>query len=98
MPAKLTKELIRVAAVEAGRRFTARVTFTDGTEREIDLQPYLHGPVFAPIRRSRRAFRQLRVEGGTIAWPNGADIDPDVLYHGRVPAWAETPKPAAAPA
>jgi len=40
--------------------------------------------VFAPLR-DPAYFAQVRVdpELGTVAWPNGADLDPDVLY-GRI--------------
>jgi hypothetical protein len=38
-----------------------------------------------------RVFRSVKVKEGTIAWDNGADIDPDVLYYGLTPAWAEEP-------
>jgi hypothetical protein len=70
--------------------FHARVTFSDGTEREIDLWPYVnHGGVFEPIRTNPAFFEQMRVENDTIAWPNGADIDPDVLYLGLPPGASE---------
>ena len=69
--------------------FHVRVEFEDGTERELDLQPYLHGPVFEPIRNEPAVFRSLRVEGGAITWANGADIDPDVLYYDLKPAWKD---------
>ena len=34
-------------------------------------------------------FSAVAVEGGTVSWPNGADIDPDVLYLGLPPNASE---------
>lgn len=81
-------KLVRVRAVQPLEGFVTRVEFEDGTVREIDLQPYLRGPIFETVRKAPAAFRAMKVEGGTITWPNGADIDPDVLYYGLKPAWA----------
>lgn len=80
---------VRVRRVEPLTGFNARFTFEDGTSREIDLDRYLRGPVFEPIRNDLALFRAMKVEGGTIAWENGADIDPDVLYYNLKPAWMD---------
>lgn len=69
-----------------------RLKFADGSEREIDLAPYLHGPIFEEIRRDARRFAAVRVDpdAGTIVWPNGADLAPDVLYKGIASARMES--------
>jgi hypothetical protein len=66
--------------------------FADGFERTIDLDPYLHGPVFGAIREDSAVFAAVKVdpEAGTIVWPNGADLAPDVLYEGRRSARMES--------
>jgi Protein of unknown function (DUF2442) len=76
----------RVRTVEPLEGFVLRIGFDDRTVREIDLEPELWGPVFEPLRHDPELFRQVRVdeELGTIVWPNGADLDPDVL-HGEAP-------------
>ena len=80
--------MLRIRAVQILEEFTVRLELTDGTTRTVDLEPYLHGPVFEPLRSDQTLFRQVRVdkELGTIVWPNGADIDPDVLIWRRLPA------------
>ena len=83
--------LVRVRAVQPLEGFRVRLEFEDSTQKEIDLEPYLHGPVFEPIRQNRSVFRAVKVEEGTITWENGADIDPDVLYYNLRPAWMEEP-------
>jgi len=83
---------VRVRTVEPLRDFKVRVTFENDTQREIDLEPYLRGAIFEPIRNNPSMFRAMKIEGGTIAWDNGADIDPDVLYYNLKPAWMEEDK------
>ena len=84
-------ECVRV--VEPLEGFRVRLGFEDGMQKEIDLEPYLHGPILEPIRSDLAVFHSVKVEGGTIAWDNGADIDPDVLYYDLKPAWMEELEP-----
>ncbi len=83
--------LVRVRAVEPLQDYRVRLEFTDSTVKEIDLEPYLHGPIFEPIRQDPRVFQAVKVDprAGTIVWENGADVDPDVLYKGLTPAWMD---------
>jgi hypothetical protein len=56
--------------------------FEDGVEGVVDLAKLVRFEgVFAPLH-DRNQFVQVRVSPdlGTIYWPNGADLDPDVLY------------------
>ena len=64
-----------------------RLTFTDGLVRELDLDPVLKSGVLG-VLRDPVVFREVRVDevAGTIAWPNGVDLDPDVLHGDYAPA------------
>lgn len=69
-----------VTRIEYKSGYSFLVAFDDGVNAVIDLSDYIRrGPVFAPLR-DPAFFRQARIEGGTIAWPNGADIAPESLY------------------
>ncbi|GEM_PF-435642 len=81
--------LIRVQSVEPLDGFKVRLTFQNGAQKEIDLEPLLRGPIFEPMRNDPSVFRSIKVVGGTIGWDNGADLDPDVLYYDFEPAQLE---------
>ena len=77
--------LIRITEVEPLANWRLRLTLTNGEIIERDISPFLHGPVFEPIREDEALFRSVRAEGGTVVWPNGADLCPDVLIWGGMP-------------
>jgi len=85
--------MVRISAVQPKEAYCLLLRFTDGSEKVIDIEPFLRGPVFEPLRDDLELFRSVYVdrELGTIVWPNGADLDPDVLYLGLTPAAWETP-------
>lgn len=74
--------MVRVSSVRPLAGLSVELGFTDGLVAAIDLGPYLRGPVFARVREEPAVFRAVRVDEqlGTIVWPDGADMDPDVLY------------------
>jgi hypothetical protein len=74
--------MVDVTEVEILKDRVVRLSFSDGSERVVDLAPLLWGPVFEEIANNDDAFAEIRVdpERGTITWPNGADLDPDVLH------------------
>lgn len=77
--------LLRIAAVTALSDRRLRLRLTDGTTIERDAGPLLVGPVFEQVRSEAQMFARVRVESGTVVWPNGADLCPDVLIWGGAP-------------
>ena len=59
--------------------FRIHLTFNDLTERTVDFRAWLEGPVFEALK-DPAYFREFFVDGGTVVWPNGADIAPETLY------------------
>ena len=89
MKAQTYAFLVRVKSVEPLENYRVRITFKDGKQKEMDLEKFLRGEIFEPIRNDPKMFRSVSVVGGTIGWDNGADIDSDVLNYDLKPAWME---------
>ncbi|MBI5015261.1 MAG: DUF2442 domain-containing protein [Deltaproteobacteria bacterium] len=73
-------DMNEVKRIEYKHEYIYEVHFDNGLCAEVDFEPYLtRGPVFEPLR-DIEYFKRATVEGGTISWPNGADISPESLY------------------
>lgn len=51
------ERLIRIKSVTALNGFGVRIDFTDDTQRDVGLEPYLHGPIFKPRGEATRYNR-----------------------------------------
>jgi hypothetical protein len=73
--------MVKVTRLERLGAYRLRLTFSDGIVGDIDLADELWGEMFEPLRDIVQ-FNSVSVdpELGTLAWPNGADLDPEGLH------------------
>lgn len=77
------RPMMRIAAAVPDEGLRLRVQFHNGVCKTVDLAPLLRprGPMVAPLLDDPAFFRAVGVADGTVVWPNGFDLDPDVLYY-----------------
>jgi len=74
----MAKQIIRVLSAKYVRGHQLRIEFSDGVKKTIDFSRWLHGEIFQPLV-DKREFKRVFIDGGTVCWPNGADIAPETL-------------------
>ena len=75
-------EIHQVTACDQVGTYSLKICFEDGSSQVVDFQPVLVGELFGPLA-DPALFAQFSIdpESATLIWPNGADFDPDTLYH-----------------
>ena len=75
----MLKDIVKVKPL---KDFHLHLEFEDGAKGEVDIRKLIKfRGIFEPLK-DKTFFAKVDVnpEWGTIFWPNGADLDPDVLY------------------
>jgi hypothetical protein len=72
-------ELITVVNAEYQQDFKLFLKFNDGSSGIVDLNKYLDGEIFEPLKNTDY-FKKFSLDTWTIGWDNGADFAPEFLY------------------
>lgn len=65
--------------VEPMPDYKIKVGFDNGEKRLFDVKPYIRGEWFSELQ-DMEVFNAVRIDGLSVAWPDGQDIAPDCLY------------------
>jgi hypothetical protein len=74
-------EIVKITKVEKLSGFRLRLRFSDGMEGERDFSDIVWegGPMVEPLK-DQAFFARVFLEYGTLAWPNGFDLDSIALH------------------
>ena len=74
-------QIYRVTSFSMIGPYTLKIGFDDGSSRQINFLPLLHGEVYGALN-DLDLFGQVKLdpEVHTLVWPNGADFDPATLH------------------
>lgn len=82
----------RVRAVNVQPGYRLSVTCNDGTTGIVDMSQLVASQkagIYA-VLKDEKLFSQVSVELGALAWPNGADLDPEWVHEeiGKNKTWS----------
>jgi hypothetical protein len=84
-----------ITAVAVVRHGVQRLVFADGLAEEVDVLDRMREPVFASATtEGGLAAAVVDEESGTVTWPRGADLVPDLPYE-RARGRARNRRPSA---
>jgi hypothetical protein len=70
---------LSVNNVKALNDYELELTFENNEIKIFDVKPYLDTGLFAKLK-DENYFKMVKISYDTIEWPNGIDMDPEVLY------------------
>ena len=70
---------LSVKKVKSLSNYKLELTFENKEKRIFDVKPYLNTGLFKTLK-DEDYFKMVKVSYDTIEWPNGVDLDPEVLY------------------
>ena len=70
---------LSVNKVQPLHDYKLELTFENNETKIFDVKPYLDTGLFKTLK-DENFFKRVKVSYDTIEWPNGIDLDPEILY------------------
>ena len=70
---------LSINKVKALDDYILELTFENKETRLFDVKPYLDTGIFKKLK-NKNLFKMVKVSFDSIEWPEGIDLDPEVLY------------------
>lgn len=74
--------MIKISSIESRGGYRLFLRFSDGSEDERDFSDLIaeRGSLVEPLRDPAYFARAFTEDGSSLAWPNGLDLDAEVLH------------------